>query len=175
MQPARTASSGNRGGRPDGAARARRHQLAAAVPFYGGQPPAAEVAKIKAPLLIHYAALDERIDAGWPAFEAALKANSVRYEMFMYPNTQHGFHNDTTPRYDEAAAKLARRRSRHWLDSALAVLALLCAAHYAWHNGRLASRMAMVDDPLAIDVAVSVVFVALLAAEWFLRRRWGMV
>jgi carboxymethylenebutenolidase len=85
--------------------------LAAAVPFYGSQPAAADVAKIKAPLLIHYAALDERINAGWPAYEAALKADGVRYEMHMYPNTNHGFHNDTTPRYDEAAAKLAWQRT----------------------------------------------------------------
>ena len=85
--------------------------LAAAVPFYGGQPNAADVAKIKAPLLIHYAALDERINAGWPAYEAALKANGGKYQMFMYPGTNHGFHNDTTPRYDEAAAKLAWSRT----------------------------------------------------------------
>ena len=85
--------------------------LAAAVPFYGGQPNAADVAKIKAPLLIHYAALDERINAGWPAYEAALKANGVKYQMYMYPGTNHGFHNDTTPRYDEAAAKLAWSRT----------------------------------------------------------------
>jgi len=85
--------------------------LAAAVPFYGGQPSAADTAKIKAPLLIHYAALDERIDAGWPAYEAALKANGVKYQMYMYPGTNHGFHNDTTPRYDEAAAKLAWSRT----------------------------------------------------------------
>ena len=85
--------------------------LAAAVPFYGGQPAAADVAKIKAPLLIHYAALDERINAGWPAFEAALKANGVKYELHIYAGTNHGFHNDTTPRYDEAAAKLAWSRT----------------------------------------------------------------
>jgi len=85
--------------------------LGAAVPFYGGQPTAADTAKIKAPLLIHYAALDERIDAGWPAWEAALKANGVKYQMYMYPGTNHGFHNDTTPRYDEAAAKLAWSRT----------------------------------------------------------------
>lgn len=85
--------------------------LAAAVPFYGGQPAAADVAKIKAPLLIHYAALDDRINAGWPAYEAALKANGVKYEMHIYPGTNHGFHNDTTPRYDEAAAKLAWSRT----------------------------------------------------------------
>ena len=85
--------------------------LAAGVPFYGGQPSAADVAKIKAPLMIHYAGLDERINAGWPAYEAALKANGVKYQMFMYPNTNHGFHNDTTPRYDEASAKLAWSRT----------------------------------------------------------------
>ena len=85
--------------------------LGAAVPFYGGQPAAADVAKIKAPLLIHYAALDDRVNAGWPAFEAALKANGVKYEMQIYPGTNHGFHNDTTPRYDEAAAKLAWSRT----------------------------------------------------------------
>jgi carboxymethylenebutenolidase len=85
--------------------------LKAAVPFYGGQPSAEAAARIKAPLLLHYAGNDERINAGWPAYEAALKANGVRYEMFMYPNTQHGFHNDSTPRYDEAAAKLAWQRT----------------------------------------------------------------
>jgi carboxymethylenebutenolidase len=85
--------------------------LGAAVPFYGGQPTAADTAKIKAPLLIHYAALDERVNAGWPAFEAALKANGVKYQMYMYPGTNHGFHNDTTPRYDEPAAKLAWSRT----------------------------------------------------------------
>jgi carboxymethylenebutenolidase len=86
-------------------------ELAAAVPFYGNQPPAEDVAKIKAPLLIHYAQNDERIDAGIPAFEAALKANHVRYEMYTYPGTQHGFNNDTTPRYDKAAATLAWQRT----------------------------------------------------------------
>ena len=90
--------------------------LAAAVPFYGGQPSEADVARIKAPLMIHYAGLDERINAGWPAYEAALKANGTKYEMFMYANTNHGFHNDTTPRYDEAAAKLAWSRTIAFLD-----------------------------------------------------------
>jgi len=85
--------------------------LGAAVPFYGGQPPAADVAKIKAPLLIHYAEKDDRINSGWPAYEAALKANNVKYEMHMYPGTNHGFNNDTTPRYDQAAAKLAWSRT----------------------------------------------------------------
>jgi carboxymethylenebutenolidase len=85
--------------------------LAAGVPFYGSQPPAEEVAKIKAPLLIQYAETDDRINAGWPAFETALKAAKVPYTMYKYPGTQHGFNNDTTPRYDEAAAKLAWQRT----------------------------------------------------------------
>jgi len=93
--------------------------LAAAVPFYGGQPAAADVAKIKAPLQIHYAALDDRINAGWPAYEAALKANGVKYEMHIYPGTNHGFHNDTTPRYDEAAAKLAWSRTLAFFNEKL--------------------------------------------------------
>ncbi len=97
----------------------RMPDLAAAVPFYGGQPSAENTAKIKAPLLIHYAALDERINAGWPAYEAALKANGVKYEMFMYAGTNHGFHNDTTPRYDEAAAKLAWSRTVAFLKANL--------------------------------------------------------
>jgi carboxymethylenebutenolidase len=85
--------------------------LAAAVPFYGGQPKAEDVARIKAPLLVHYAANDERVNAGWPAYETALKAAGVKYEMFTYAGTQHGFNNDTTPRFDEAAAKLAWGRT----------------------------------------------------------------
>jgi len=85
--------------------------LAASVPFYGVQVPATDVPKIKAPLLIHYAENDERINAGWPAYETALKANGVKYQTHFYPGTQHGFHNDTTPRYDEAAAKLAWSRT----------------------------------------------------------------
>lgn len=93
--------------------------LAAAVPFYGGQPDAADVAKIKAPLMIHYAGLDERVNAGWPPFETALKAHGTTYQMFMYPGVNHGFHNDTTPRYDEAAAKLAWSRTLGFLDKNL--------------------------------------------------------
>jgi carboxymethylenebutenolidase len=85
--------------------------LAGAVPFYGGQPAADQVPNIKAPLLIHYAENDERINAGWPAYETALKAAKVSYETFIYPGTQHGFNNDTTPRFDEAAAKLAWTRT----------------------------------------------------------------
>jgi carboxymethylenebutenolidase len=85
--------------------------LVAAVPFYGAQPTAEEAAKIKAALLIHYAQNDDRINAGWPAYEAALKSAGAKYEMFKYPATEHGFNNDTTPRYDEAAAKLAWQRT----------------------------------------------------------------
>lgn len=86
-------------------------ELAAGVPFYGGQAQAADVPKIKAPLLIHYASLDTRVNGGWPAFETALKANNAVYAMHMYEGANHGFHNDTTPRYDEAAAKLAWQRT----------------------------------------------------------------
>jgi carboxymethylenebutenolidase len=85
--------------------------LGGAVPFYGGQPKPEEVPGIKAPLLIHYAENDERVNAGWPAYEAALKANKVQYETYFYPGTQHGFNNDTTPRYNEQAAKLAWSRT----------------------------------------------------------------
>jgi carboxymethylenebutenolidase len=85
--------------------------LAAGVPYYGSQPAAADAAKIRTPLLIQYASDDPRINEGWPAFETALKAARVKYEMHMYPNTQHGFHNDTTPRYDDAAAKLSWKRT----------------------------------------------------------------
>jgi carboxymethylenebutenolidase len=85
--------------------------LAAAVPFYGSQAPAAEVPKIRAPLQIHDAEKDERIRLGWPAYEAALKANNVRYEYHLYAGTQHGFNNDTTPRYDEGAARSAWQRT----------------------------------------------------------------
>ena len=85
--------------------------LAASVPFYGGQPKAEDVPNIKAAMLIQYAENDERVNAGWPAYEAALKANKIRYEAFIYPGTQHGFNNDTTPRFDAAAAKLAWTRT----------------------------------------------------------------
>jgi carboxymethylenebutenolidase len=93
--------------------------LAAAAPFYGGQPPAAEVAKIKAALLIHYAGLDTRVNAGWPAYEEALKANGVKYTEYVYEGANHGFHNDTTPRYDEAAAKLAWQRTLDFFNKSL--------------------------------------------------------
>ena len=89
----------------------RMPDLAAAVPYYGRQAPASDVPKIKAPLLIHYAGIDENINKGWPAYEAALQEHKVRYTMHMYEGTQHGFHNDTTPRYDEAAAKLSWQRT----------------------------------------------------------------
>jgi carboxymethylenebutenolidase len=94
--------------------------LAAAVPFYGMQPPAAEVARIRAPLLIHDAGKDERILSGWPAYEAALKANHVDYQHFVYPGVEHGFNNDTTPRYDEAAARLAWTRTMAFFKAKLA-------------------------------------------------------
>lgn len=93
--------------------------LDAAVAFYGAQPPASEVARIKAPLLVHDAANDERILAGWPAYEAALKAAGVTYRHYVYPGTEHGFNNDTTPRYDEAAARLAWQRTIAFLKDNL--------------------------------------------------------
>ncbi|MGA9825009.1 MAG: dienelactone hydrolase family protein [Methylocystis sp.] len=93
--------------------------LAAAVPFYGAQPPAEDVAKIKAALLIQYAGNDDRINAGWPAYEAALKAAGVKYEAFIYPGVQHGFNNDTTPRFDAAAAKLAWSRTIDFFNAHL--------------------------------------------------------
>jgi carboxymethylenebutenolidase len=85
--------------------------LAAAVPFYGGQPAPEDVPNIKAPLLLHFAELDTRVNEGWPAYEAALKANKKEYTAHMYPAANHGFHNDTTPRYDKAAAELAWKRT----------------------------------------------------------------
>ena len=93
--------------------------LNAAVPFYGAQPPAAEVSKIKAPLLINDAGKDERILAGWPAYEAALKENKVDYQHYVYPGVEHGFNNDTTPRYDEAAARLAWQRTTEFFKKHL--------------------------------------------------------
>lgn len=85
--------------------------LAASVPYYGGQAAIADVPKIKAPLQLHYASLDTRVNAGWPAYEVALKQNGKEYDAFMYENVNHGFHNDTTPRYDKAAAELAWKRT----------------------------------------------------------------
>lgn len=85
--------------------------LTAAVPFYGGQPSAEDVPKINAPLLLHYAGLDNRVNEGWPAYEKALKENNKEYTAYVYPDVNHGFHNDTTPRYDKAAAELAWQRT----------------------------------------------------------------
>ncbi len=93
--------------------------LDAAVPFYGNTPDPAEAARVKAPLLIHFAEKDDRINAAWPAYEAALKAANVKYQAFTYPGTQHGFNNDTTPRYDEAAAKLAWKRTIDFFNTHL--------------------------------------------------------
>lgn len=88
--------------------------MSAGVPFYGSAPNTPDVAKIKAAMLIQSAAVDERINASWPDYEGALKAAGVKFERYLYPNTQHGFNNDTTPRFDEAAAKLAWQRTVDW-------------------------------------------------------------
>jgi len=93
--------------------------LSAGAPFYGRQPGAQDVPKISAPLMLHYASNDEGVNQGIPAFEAALKANNKKYEIFTYENTQHGFHNDTTPRYSEAAAKLAWQRTVDFFNKTL--------------------------------------------------------
>lgn len=95
-------------------------ELAGAVPFYGRQADAADVPRIKAPLQLHYAGLDERINAGWPAYEAALKEHGKTYEAFIYENANHGFHNDSTPRYDEAMANLAWDRTLAFFARVLA-------------------------------------------------------
>lgn len=108
------------GGGVSNAAAVAYPELACAVPFYGRQPAAADVARIKAPVLLHYAELDTRINEGWPEYEAALKAAGVTYEAHIYPGVNHGFHNDTTPRYDEAAAKLAWQRTLDWFAKHLA-------------------------------------------------------
>ncbi|WP_435137379.1 dienelactone hydrolase family protein [Formosa sp. A9] len=85
--------------------------LKAAVPFYGSAPSTEEVATINAPLLLHFAELDTRVNDGWPAYETALKANNKAYTAHLYPNVNHGFHNNTTPRYDDPAATLAWQRT----------------------------------------------------------------
>jgi carboxymethylenebutenolidase len=85
--------------------------LSAAVPFYGVQPPKELVPQIKAPLLLHYAGLDTHVNEGWPAYESALKENNKEYTAYIYPGVNHGFHNDTTPRFDKAAAELAWQRT----------------------------------------------------------------
>lgn len=94
-------------------------ELAAGVAFYGGQPAAEDVPRIQAPLLLHYAGLDERVNAGWPAYRAALDAHDKRYTVHLYEDVHHGFHNDTTPRFDEAAAALAERRTIAFFDQHL--------------------------------------------------------
>jgi len=93
--------------------------LAAAVAFYGAAPPAADVAKIKAAVLVHHGSMDTRLAGGWPAYEEALKANHVQHEGYIYEGAQHGFHNDTTPRYDEKAAKLAWQRTLEFFNKSL--------------------------------------------------------
>lgn len=93
--------------------------LSAATPFYGGQPTIEDVPKIKAPLLLHYAELDTSYNAGWPAYEAALNANHKQYTTYIYPKTNHGFHNDTTPRYDKSAAELAWKRTIDFFNKEL--------------------------------------------------------
>lgn len=98
----------------------QRPDLNAAVPFYGNSPAPDQAARVKAPLLVQLAAVDERINAAWPAYEAALKAAGVRYEVHQYPGTQHGFNNDTTPRYDADAAKLAWTRTIAFFKTHLA-------------------------------------------------------
>ena len=92
----------------------------AGVPFYGRQPAAEDVARIDAPLLLHYAGLDSRINAGWPAYEKALKAHNIDYTAYTYEGVNHGFHNDTTPRYDEQAAQLAWKRTIDFFQAKLA-------------------------------------------------------
>jgi carboxymethylenebutenolidase len=94
-------------------------ELSAAVPFYGSAPPLEKVGAIKAELLLHFAANDKRVNDGWPPYEAALKAAGVKYTAYVYPNTQHGFNNDTTPRYDPEAAQLAWRRTMGLFDRTL--------------------------------------------------------
>jgi len=89
-------------------------ELGAAVSFYGRQPDARDVPRIKAPVMLHFGELDTRINEGWPAYEQALKAAGKTYEAYIYPGANHGFHNDSTPRFDEAAAKLAWERTLNW-------------------------------------------------------------
>ncbi|MBZ5859403.1 dienelactone hydrolase family protein [Flavihumibacter profundi] len=93
--------------------------LSASVPFYGGQPAAEDVPKIKAPLLLHYAGLDTRVNEGWPAYEQALKEQKKEYTVYIYPDVNHGFHNDTTPRYDKSAAELAWKRTIDFFNDKL--------------------------------------------------------
>ena len=108
------------GGGVSNAAAVAYPELAAAVPFYGRQAKPEDVPRIKAPLLLHFAETDANVNATWPAYEAALKAAGKTYEAHVYPGTGHGFHNDSTPRYDEAAAKLAWERTLAWFRTHLA-------------------------------------------------------
>ncbi len=96
-------------------------ELSASVPFYGGQPAVEDVPKIKAPLLLHYAGLDTRVNEGWPAYEKALKENKKEYAARIYPDVNHGFHNDSTPRFDKAAAELAWQRTVGFFKEKLAL------------------------------------------------------
>jgi carboxymethylenebutenolidase len=93
--------------------------LDASVSFYGMAPAPEAARQVKAPLLVHLAAQDERINAAWPPYEAALRAAGVKFDVFKYEGTQHGFHNDTTPRYDAAAAKLAWQRTLEFFNRTL--------------------------------------------------------
>jgi carboxymethylenebutenolidase len=93
--------------------------LAAAVPYYGAAPAAADVPKIRAAVLVHHGELDTRLVEGWPAYQSALKSANVTHEGYVYPKGNHGFHNDTTPRYDEAAAKLSWQRTIDWFNKTL--------------------------------------------------------
>lgn len=108
------------GGGVSNAAAVAYPELSAAVPFYGRQPKAEDVPRIKAPLLLHYGELDTAINEGWPAYEQALKAANKTYEAYIYPGANHGFHNDSTPRYDQAAANLAWERTLAWFNRYLA-------------------------------------------------------
>lgn len=107
------------GGGVSNAAAVAYPELACAVPFYGRQVAAADVPKINAPILLHYAERDKNINEGWPAYEAALKANNKVYQAWIYPGVNHGFHNDSTPRYDEPAAELAWKRTLAWFETYL--------------------------------------------------------
>ncbi len=107
------------GGRISNMMAVRVPDLKASVPFYGGQPPAEDVPSIQAPLMLQFAGLDERVNAGWPAYEAALMEHQKEYTVHFYPNVRHGFHNDTTPRYDEPAAKLAWKRTVDFFNERL--------------------------------------------------------
>ena len=107
------------GGGVSNAAAVAYPELDCAVPFYGRQPAAADVPKIKAPILLHYAELDKNINEGWPTYEAALKLNNKVYEAYIYPGVNHGFHNDSPPRYDEPAAELAWKRTLSWFEKYL--------------------------------------------------------